>query len=113
MITTEATGIGINQNSCNDINIDINISDNNIFNQNPCNNINIDKNISDNNRLTKILGLNVCGLRSKIHNGIFDDYAKDFSILCLSEIKLEKNTDIDFAGTNLEDFHCYVKEKNP
>ena len=63
-----------------------------------------------NNSVTKILGLNVCGLRSKLNNGIFDVYAKDFDILCLSETKLDKAVDIDFSGTHLEDFHCYTKD---
>ena len=62
-------------------------------------------------RLRKIIGLNVCGLRSKVHNGIFDKYAKEYDILCLSETKLAKITDIDFSGTCLNDYHCYIKEK--
>ena len=60
---------------------------------------------------TKILGLNVCGLRSKVNNGIFDEYAKQFAIICLSETKLAKNTDIDLTGTNLNDYLCITKEK--
>ena len=59
----------------------------------------------------KILGLNVCGLRSKLNNGIFDEYVKCFQVICLSETKLSKNTDIDFSGTSLIDYNCYTKEK--
>ena len=70
-----------------------------------------DKKQYQNNVITKILGLNVCGLKSKLNNGIFDDYAKNYDILCLSETKLGQINDIDFSGTTLEDYHCFIKEK--
>ena len=39
-------------------------------------------------RNVKIIGLNVCGLRPKLRNGIFEEFAKQYDILCLSEIIL-------------------------
>ena len=69
-----------------------------------------DENNYVNNVFTKILGLNVCGFRSKLNNGIFDDYVKNFDILCFSETKLQNIADIDFSGTNLEDYYCHIKE---
>ena len=60
---------------------------------------------------TKILGLNVCGLRSKLNNGYFDEYAKEFDILCLSETKVTNNLEIDLSSTSLSNYYCYTKEK--
>ena len=51
-------------------------------------------------------------MRSKLNNGIFDEYVKNFDIICLSETKLSKSTDIDFAGTYLNDYQCFTKEKS-
>ena len=66
--------------------------------------------VNENERHSKILGLNVCGLRSKLSNGYFDEYAKEFDILCLSETKMTNNSEIDF-GPVLNDYFCYTKEK--
>ena len=84
--------------------------------QNSSLNHNLYNNVSDtdistnndesNNQIT-ILGLNVCGLKSKLRNGIFEEYIKDHSIICLSETKvssLEMNTII------LHGYSCIVKE---
>ena len=46
----------------------------------------------------KIVGLNVCGLRSKLRNGIFDEFAKHYDILCLSETKTDR---FDLKGSSL------------
>ena len=54
------------------------------------------------------MGLNVCGLKSKLGNVIFEEFAKDFDILCLSETKLSH---IDLSGTCLNDYHCFIKVK--
>ena len=64
------------------------------------------------NMITKIVAINVCGLRSKLNNGIFDEYAKNFDILCLSETKVGTILDIDLSDTSLNDYHCYIKEKS-
>ena len=66
--------------------------------------------VNENEGHSKILGLNVCGLRSKLSNGYFDEYAKEFDILCLSETKMTNNSEIDF-GSVLNDYFCYTKEK--
>ena len=42
----------------------------------------------------KICALNVCGLTSKIMNGVFIDYFKQFDIFCISESKLSKGKNI-------------------
>ena len=106
--TTTSTATGIadgNHNNSNLSEIPKNINHTNrLFND-----VNFNK--KQNNEITKILGLNVCGLRSKVNNGIFDIYAKDYDILCLSETKLDRIDDIDFSGTHLENYHCYIKEK--
>ena len=92
-----------------DGNISTNIMMNNVSESNTkCNSA---QNIMNNTNVTKILGLNVCGLRSKLRNVIFEDYIKIFEILCLTETKLGKNTDIDFVGTSLNEYFCYTKEK--
>ena len=54
-----------------------------INNVNLCINNNINNNV-----ITKIMGLNICGFRSKINNGVFDEYAKNYDVLCLSETKV-------------------------
>ena len=63
------------------------------------------------NEHTKILGLNVCGQRSKLSNAYFDEYAKYYDILCLSETKISNDTNIDLSDTLLNDYFCYTKEK--
>ena len=55
----------------------------NVINANLCSNNKINNNV-----ITKIMGLNICGFRSKINNGIFDEYAKNYDVLCLSETKV-------------------------
>ena len=37
----------------------------------------------------KIVGLNVCGLRTRLRNGIFEEFAKNYDILCLSETRMQ------------------------
>ena len=66
---------------------------------------NNDSNIAE----LQILGLNVCGLRSKLGNVLFGDYAKDFDILCLSETKVSH---IDLSHTCLNDYICFIKDKS-
>ena len=63
------------------------------------------------NIFPKIVGLNVNGLRSKLSNGIFDAYASNFDVICLSETKVANSSDIDLSDTRLKDYHCYIKEK--
>ena len=46
------------------------------------------------NTNVKVLGLNVCGLKSKANNGIFEQYIKHYDIVCLSETKINPNVDI-------------------
>ncbi len=41
-----------------------------------------------------ILGLNVCGLQSKVKLGILEEYVQDFDVVCLSETKCD-NVDSD------------------
>ena len=58
----------------------------------------------------KIVGLNVCGLKSKLRNGIFDEFAKHYDILCLSETKVDH---FDLKGTSLNnEYSSFVKEKS-
>ena len=50
-----------------------------------------------------ICGINICGLRSKLNNGVFSDYIADFDIPCLTETKTSKGAEIDnFTVFNLE-----------
>ena len=58
----------------------------------------------------KIVGLNVCGLRSKLRNGIFDEFAKHYDILCLSETKTDR---FDLKGSSLDnEYSSFIKEKS-
>ena len=58
----------------------------------------------------KIVGLNVCGIKSKLRNGIFEEFAKQYDILCLSETKVGQ---IDLTGTSLSnDYTSFCKEKS-
>ena len=57
----------------------------------------------------KLIGLNVCGLRSKLRNGIFEEFAIQYDILCLSETNLHN---IDLSGTSLANYTCFIKEKS-
>ena len=111
--TTETTGMDVGKRNPNVYNSKK--SEKGKKNNSKLNNHMYNTNISDkkqyqNNVITKILGLNVCGLKSKLNNGIFDDYVKNFDILCFSETKLQNIADIDFSGTNLEDYYCHIKE---
>ena len=57
-----------------------------------------------------ILGLNCCGLRSKLKNGLFDDEVSNYDIICLSETKVDY---IDLTKTALEgEFSYFIKEKS-
>ena len=78
----------------------------NVINANLCSNNKINNNV-----ITKIMGLNICGFRSKINNGIFDEYAKNYDVLCLSETKVSKISDVDLKDSSLSDYHCYSKDK--
>lgn len=40
-------------------------------------------------RNVNILGLNVCGLNSKINLGVLEDYIRDYDIACLCETKTD------------------------
>ena len=81
------------------------------------NNVNLGVNtIYQNNRLlpfyknVKIVGLNVCGLRSKLNDVSFERFAIKYEILCLSETKTDH---IDLSGTILNgEYSCFVKEKS-
>ena len=66
-------------------------------------------NIQESITKIKIAGLNVCGLRSKLKNGIFELFAKNFDILCLSETKTQH---VDLSRTILLNYTCLVKEKS-
>ena len=61
----------------------------------------------------KIMGLNVCGLRSKLNiNTMFEDFVvkHELDILCLSETKTDH---IDLTDTKLNgQYTCFVKEKS-
>ena len=50
-----------------------------------------------------ILGLNVCGIASKLRNGAFELYAEDFDIICLTETKSNLP---DLSNTCLSNFKC-------
>ena len=85
----------------------VNVQNDNSEITNVLNNVNLcSNNKINNNVITKILGLNVCGFRSKINNGLFDEYAKNYDILCLSETKVSKISDIDLKDSSLNDYHC-------
>ena len=49
---------------------------------------------TDDNKQLKICALNVCGLTSKIMNGVFIDYFKQFDIFCVSESRVSKDKNI-------------------
>ena len=44
--------------------------------------------------IISIVGLNVCGLSSKLNLGILEEFAQDFDILCMSETKCDQ-VDVD------------------
>ena len=75
---------------------------------NETNNDIIRNNLSNLITNVKIVGLNVCGLRSKLENGHFEVFAKDYDILCLSETYCDN---IDLSNTTLNGYSCFVKEK--
>ena len=56
----------------------------------------------------KILGLNVCGLRSKLRNSFFESYCANFNIICLSETRQNQ---IDLSRSELSNYTCFIKEK--
>ena len=59
----------------------------------------------------KIMGLNVCGIRSKLINNIFEDFVREqgIEILCLSETKTDH---IDLTDTKFNgEYTCFTKEK--
>ena len=61
------------------------------------------RNVEHKKSLIRICGLNVCGLNSKLNNGILNDYIKDFDILSVYETKVAKGTEIDnFTVFDLE-----------
>ena len=64
-----------------------------------------------NNIDVNIVGLNVCGLKSKLKYNALQKFANenDYDILCLSETRTDH---IDLAGTSLENYACFVKEKS-
>ena len=53
----------------------------------------------------RICGLNVCGLNSKLKNGIFEDYIKKFHIICLSETKVK-------LDVKTENYECFKLPPN-
>ena len=58
----------------------------------------------------KIVGLNVCGLRSKLNDISFENFAIKYEIICLSETKTDH---IDLSGTKLNgEYSCFTKEKS-
>ena len=54
----------------------------------------------------RICGLNVCGLTSKINNGILNEYIKHFDIFSVFETKLAK-------GTEIENFTVFDLDRKP
>ena len=44
-------------------------------------------------RYVNLLSLNVCGLRKKLNDGIFEEYIKNFDIICLTETKTDTITE--------------------
>ena len=91
------------------------IHNTNLFNNNS---VNTYSNYSYQNNCTlpllsnvKIMGLNVCGIRSKLNNNIFESVVKELGIeiLCLSETKTDH---IDLTGTKFNgEYTCFTKEK--
>ena len=77
--------------------------------------------VNDNNQL-KICALNVCGLNSKLINGVFSDYLIMFDIFCVTESKVSKGNIIDnYSVYNLSKsdkyrlpgvhgLHIYIKD---
>ena len=51
-----------------------------------------------------MLGLNICGIASKLRNGAFEHYAKHFDIICLTETKTNSP---DLSNTSLNNFKCF------
>ena len=53
--------------------------------------------------MLKILGLNVCGINSKINNGALYEYINEFDICCFSETKSRKGVAInDYTVFNMD-----------
>ena len=53
----------------------------------------------------RVCGINVCGLNSKLENGVFYDYIKQFDILCITESKVR-------SGTPITNFRVFDLENN-
>ena len=51
-----------------------------------------------------ILGLNICGIASKLRNGAFEHYAKHFDVICLTETRTNSP---DLSNTSLNSFKCF------
>ena len=57
----------------------------------------------DTSSLIRICGLNVCGLTTRLKYGVLNKYIKNYDILCFTETKLSKGTEIDnYIVFNLE-----------
>ena len=54
-----------------------------------------------------MVGLNVCGLRSKLKNSIFEVFVKDYDVICLSETKVDFD---DYVNYSIEGYSCIKKE---
>ena len=69
-----------------------------------------DSNLTKNKRQLKICALNVCGLTSKLSNGVFDKYFCKFDIFCVTESKLAKGKTIEnYKAFNLKKSKKYPK----
>ena len=66
------------------------------------------RDIEHSSSLIRICGLNVCGLNSKINNGILNEYIKQFNIFCVYETKVAKGIDI----ANFTVFNIKTKPEN-
>ena len=70
---------------------------------------------NQNNQLTdtissiQIVGLNVCGMRKRLRDGIFEEFARNYDILCLSETYLQH---VNMSETNLHNYYFLIKEKS-
>ena len=50
------------------------------------------------------IGLNICGITSKLRNGAFEHYAKHFDVICLTETRTNSP---DLSNTSLNSFKCF------
>ena len=51
-----------------------------------------------NHEKLNLVGINVCGLNSKLNLGILEEFAQDFDILCVSETKCDQVDDDAIPG---------------